>query len=148
MKAPPPCNDSPARLVLLLMRHHRRSSDVRADVEAARALIDAHQGGPLRVADLAAAAGVSEGHFIRQFHRHVGVPPYAYLTARRVVRAAQLLRDGVAPSEVAHLTGFADQPHFTRRFRRAFGMPPGEYQRRARRGDGGAAAAAALPAPQ
>jgi len=117
-------------------RTRRRAAAVRAALEAARGRIDAHvaahRAEPLRVADLAAEAGVSECHFIRQFREHVGMPPHAYLTKRRLEHAAELLREGVVSSEVALLMGFADQAHFGRRFRRAFGIPPGEYQRRAR----------------
>jgi len=110
------------------MRPAQRS---RAAVEAARAHIDAHCTEHVSLAELAAAAGVSECHLVRQFRRHVGAPPHAYLLRRRLERARELLDRGAAPCAVAHLTGFADQAHFTRQFRRRFGLPPGEYRRQA-----------------
>jgi len=109
--------------------HRRRRGAPRATAEAARAHIEAHCTEHVRIADLAAAAGVSVCHLVRQFTRYVGVPPHAYLIRRRLEHALRLLREGASPCTVAYLAGFADQAHFTRQFRRAFGAPPGEYQR-------------------
>jgi AraC-like DNA-binding protein len=47
---------------------------------------------PLRVEDLARAAGLSRAHFSREFRRAFGDSPRAYLLTRRLERAAALLR--------------------------------------------------------
>lgn len=83
----------------------------------------------VRLADLAAIAGLSGYHLVRVFGRSVGLPPYKYLEQLRVERAKELLRAGDPISGVAYDTGFADQSHFTRRFKRVVGVPPGQYAR-------------------
>jgi AraC-like DNA-binding protein len=58
----------------------------------AKDLADARYFEPLRVIDLAHAAGLSRGHFSGEFRRAFGESPHAYLLARRLERAAALLR--------------------------------------------------------
>jgi AraC-like DNA-binding protein len=79
--------------------------------------------------ELAALAGVSPFHLIRQFRLQYGLPPYMYLELVRVNRARDLLRLGEPISRVAYATGFSDQSHLTRRFKRVVGVPPGQYAR-------------------
>ena len=91
--------------------------------------LHAHLGQRVRLAQLAEVAGMGSFALIRCFGRIVGVPPYAYLELLRIERAKQLLRDGVAITDVAYTTGFSDQSHLTRHFRRVVGVPPGQYVR-------------------
>jgi AraC-like DNA-binding protein len=69
------------------------------------------------------------------------MPPHAFQTQARIARAKTLLRQGRAISEVARLTGFADQSHLTRHFKRLVKLTPGEYQQKSKnvqdRGGGG-----------
>lgn len=83
----------------------------------------------LRLADLAAIAGLSTHHLIRAFRRETGLTPHAHLIGVRVRRARDLLRAGETPAVVAHLVGFADQAHLTRAFKARIGVPPGAYRR-------------------
>ncbi|MGH9509375.1 MAG: helix-turn-helix domain-containing protein [Terriglobales bacterium] len=78
---------------------------------------------------LAAVVGLSPFHLSRTFSRDVGLPPHAFQTQVRVLRAKGLLQEGCAVSQVACFTGFADQSHLTRHFKRIVGIPPGEYLR-------------------
>jgi AraC-like DNA-binding protein/quercetin dioxygenase-like cupin family protein len=98
-------------------------------VSVAREYIEAHATSVVRLATLAELTGLNAFSLIRAFRAAVGVPPYAYLTHVRLVRAVQLLRDGLPVSRVAYVSGFSDQSHFTRRFKSALGMPPGQYAR-------------------
>lgn len=66
-------------------------------------------------------------HLCREFSREYGLPPYAFLTHARVVRASLLLRRGVAPSDVASRVGFCDQSQMHRHFVRIVGCTPGTY---------------------
>lgn len=66
-------------------------------------------------------------HLCRAFSRELGLPPYAFLTQARVVRASILLRRGVAPSDVASRVGFCDQSQMHRHFVRIVGCTPGTY---------------------
>jgi AraC-like DNA-binding protein len=77
---------------------------------------------------LAGLAGLSPFHFNRVFGEQYGMPPHAFQTQLRVLRAKALLRQGRAIPQVASQTGFADQSHLTRHFKRLVGVPPGQYQ--------------------
>ena len=69
-----------------------RSSPVFATSRARRISSTAATADPLDVDDLARAAGLSRAHFSREFRRHFGESPHAYLLTRRLERAAALLR--------------------------------------------------------
>ena len=83
------------------------------------------------VAELAAAAGLSEGYFSRAFRTATGEAPYAYALRRRVERAQELLlADPNLPvTEVALACGFVDQAHLTKAFRARVGLPPAAWRR-------------------
>jgi AraC-like DNA-binding protein len=80
--------------------------------------------------DLAAHAGLDKFHLCRAFRAQVGVPPYAYLTLLRIVRAKELLAAGMRPRDIALLVGFYDQSQLNRHFRRIVGTTPAQYARR------------------
>jgi AraC-like DNA-binding protein len=79
--------------------------------------------------ELAAHAGLDKFHLCRAFRIQVGMPPYAYLTHLRVMRAKALLAAGVKPSDVALRVGLYDQSQLNRHFRRIVGTTPGQYAR-------------------
>ncbi|HET7551174.1 MAG TPA: AraC family transcriptional regulator [Gemmatimonadaceae bacterium] len=79
----------------------------------------------LRIADLAAVAGVDPAHLARRFRAHYGTTAGAYLREIRVQRAADALVRSPAPlARIALDCGFADQSHFTRVFRTVHGVTP------------------------
>lgn len=94
--------------------------------EATRRLVA--PGAPPRVADVAAALGVSERQLARRVIARVGRPPRELLSLARFERAVGLIRAGVELTEVAILAGYADQPHMNREFRRFAGAPPGRVR--------------------
>lgn len=85
--------------------------------------------GPVSLDELAAHVGRDKFYLCRMFRAQVGLPPHAYLTHLRVVRARQLLARGTRPSEVARNVGFYDQSQLTRHFRRITGVTPARYAR-------------------
>src|ERR1700744_3665119 len=90
---------------------------------------DARYAEPLGVDDMAAAAGLSRAHFSREFRRAFGESPHGYLLARRLERAAALLRNtdrNVA--EVCLDVGLTSVGSFTTSFKRTFGKTPTEYR--------------------
>ena len=102
---------------------------------AARVLayIHAHLGENLPLADLAALAGISTGHFARAFRTSVGETPHRFIVRQRVERARELLRSGgreMSLGEAAFQTGFSSQSHFTRCFWACCGLTPGEFLRK------------------
>ncbi len=84
---------------------------------------------PLRLADLASAAGVTPAHLIRLFKRETGRTPQRELLRIRLQRAeALLVETGWTIAEIAHHCGFADPPHFSRRFTAEYGISPGRHR--------------------
>ena len=84
----------------------------------------------LKLAQLAAVAGMSASHFKVLFRQSVGVPVHQYVVQRRVDHAIALLRRDTLPfSEVAAQSGFAHQSHMAQCVRRATGMPPSVLKR-------------------
>ena len=78
---------------------------------------------------LADHAGTDKFHLCRAFRAQVGLPPHAYLTRLRIIRAKELLAAGVRPSEIAPRVGLYDQSQLNRHFRRIVGTTPGAYAR-------------------
>lgn len=82
------------------------------------------------LAELAEVAELSTFYLCRVFSTVVGMPPHAYQTQMRVVRAKVLLVAGHLPlAQIATEVGFASQSHFTRHFARLVGVTPGQYVR-------------------
>jgi transcriptional regulator GlxA family with amidase domain len=79
----------------------------------------------LRVADVAARFGFSEGYFYRAFKRRAGATPVEYVTRLRVEQAQKLLQhSSMSVSRVARLVGYQDPLYFSRIFRKQTGRPP------------------------
>jgi AraC-like DNA-binding protein len=95
----------------------------------AKDLADRRYADPLDVDDLARAAGLSRAHFSREFRRHFGESPHAYLLTRRLERAAALLRTtDRSVAEICFDAGLASVGSFTSSFTRRFGMSPTRYR--------------------
>jgi AraC-like DNA-binding protein len=95
----------------------------------ARDLADARYADSLDIAALAARAHVSPTHFTRMFRAAYGATPHQYLIARRMERAALLLRETDRPvTEVSLDVGFRSLGSFSTTFRRWLGVTPSEYR--------------------
>ncbi len=92
--------------------------------------IDARLAQALTVGEMAAFCALSEHHFAHAFRASFGCAPHEWIVARRIERAAALLRARHAPSldEVARATGHASASHLVRRFKAVHGMTPGQYR--------------------
>jgi len=78
--------------------------------------------------------GVHPVHLCREFRRFFRSTPGEYLRRIRVEAAGRLLRGSDMPlSEVAAVSGFADQAHLSRTFRRITNFSPLQYRRLALR---------------
>lgn len=120
------------------------SVDVRAGLEDARAQLGRLDGlgtaltlvqeqfrEPLRVDDMARAAGLSAQQLERRMRRVLGITAKQYVLRVRLDEAVRLLREGDIPlPEVANRCGFYDQAAFTRAFSRATGTTPGRFRAR------------------
>lgn len=94
--------------------------------------IDANLGGALTLDAMAAELGLGACGFSRAFRRGFGMPPYAYVIARRIERARRMLVETAEPIKaIAAACGFADQAHLTRLLRREFDVTPAALRRSA-----------------
>jgi AraC-like DNA-binding protein len=78
--------------------------------------------------ELAAVAGLSPFHFLRQFKRAHHATPQQMLMALRLFEAKQMLAGGEAPAQVAAAVGLTDQAHLTHAFANRYGVTPARYQ--------------------
>lgn len=106
---------------------------VDARITAAIAHIRARIGGPLRLADLAAAADLSTSRFRHLFVARTGVGFRAFVLWERLNHALALGFGGQSWTAAAHAAHFADSAHLTRTCRRMLGFAPSAARREARR---------------
>jgi len=84
---------------------------------------------PLRLPELAAAAGVSRQHLIKCFKAQLGTTPSRHLWSLRTAHAAELLLHTDLPvAEVAVRCGFKTSFHFSRVFKAQHHASPREYR--------------------
>ena len=98
-------------------------------VSRARRILAARFAERLRLAQLAAACGVSPWFLARIFRRVTGTTVHDYHERLRLRAALEPVSAGQDLSAVAHDLGFASHSHFTESFRRAFGVPPSRVSR-------------------
>jgi AraC family transcriptional regulator len=71
--------------------------------------------------------------FARHFKARVGMPPYRYVTERRVRRAEIFLtEDDRSIVDIALAVGFSSQSHFTTQFTKFSNLTPAAYRARHR----------------
>ena len=94
-------------------------------VDRARDLIEARLGTRLPVSHLARELGCSHGHLVRRFRAALGTTVVGWIHARRVQRAAHLLRHSSLPiTDIARSVGVYDLHAFNKLVRRGLGAPP------------------------
>lgn len=98
-------------------------------IRRVKEMIDAHietqADTALGIADMARAVGLKPNYLIQSFSRSSGISPHAYLIARKICRAKDLLAQGHSAAAIAVALGFYDQSHFIRHFRKITGVTPG-----------------------
>jgi AraC family transcriptional regulator len=88
----------------------------------------------LSLTEIAETVGVHETHLAREFKKHRRSTVGDYLRRLRIEYACRLISaSDVALSEVALLSGFADQSHFTKIFSQIMRMSPAVYRKICRR---------------
>jgi len=102
---------------------HAEAVDVRVRA-ASELLATGHS-----VSAVAKRVELSERQLTRRFTDRVGVAPKMFARVIRMQHAASLLREGMAPSAVASLAGYADQAHFTRDSVELAGITPAALSR-------------------
>ncbi len=114
---------SPAHLSL------RNEKSVRRLNQAAN-FVFAHLGGPIRLEDVASAAGMGEAAFCRYFKRTTGRTLTQFIAELRVSEACKRLVESgdTSIAEIAFEAGFGSLSSFNKIFREQKGMSPREYR--------------------
>ena len=98
-------------------------------VQRMQTFIEEHLNEPITLHMLANAAGYSPWHAAKVFKALTGKPPFEYIRALRLSRAAVRLRDeGGKIVDVAFDFVFDSHEGFTRAFSRQFGVTPQNYE--------------------
>lgn len=97
---------------------------VRKMIAAASARLD----GPISLADVVEATGLSASRLRHLFVEQTGLPFKTYLLWLRLTRAVGCMAAGAPLTQAAHEAGFADSAHFSRTFRRMFGIAPAQLR--------------------
>ena len=109
-----------------MLRQIARSDSRLAQVRRAIDWIRLHFAEPLRVAPLAAMAGMSLAAFYRHFRKVTAMTPIQYQKRLRLLKARrQLLFEPHNAASVAFSVGYESPSQFSREYARMFGMPPG-----------------------
>ena len=91
--------------------------------------IDAHLAERLSLEMLARAAALSTYHFAHSFRATTMLTPHAFVTARRMDRARELLlRTTLATSAIATSVGYTSLAHFRENFVRWLGATPARFR--------------------
>ena len=82
---------------------------------------------PIR--EVALECGMSEGYFIREFKKAVGVSPQNYRLLNRIKVAKELLcESSLSITEISYAVGFEDPLYFSRIFKSKEGVSPNKYR--------------------
>ncbi|MBZ5589997.1 MAG: AraC family transcriptional regulator [Acidobacteriia bacterium] len=115
--------------------HSPADESAMEDLAEAVLHIREHVDRPLRVADLAALAHLSEYRFARRIRVLFGLTPTQLVIKTRIDAARGMLQDTEDPiGAIALACGYCDQSAFTRKFKATVGLTPAQYRERSPRG--------------
>jgi AraC family transcriptional regulator of adaptative response/methylated-DNA-[protein]-cysteine methyltransferase len=98
-------------------------------VQRTLAHLEGHPDGPVRLSDLARAAGVSAWHLQRTFKKALGLSPREYAAARRAERLRSGLRREGSVSRATYEAGFGSSSRVYESAHRLLGMTPGAFRK-------------------
>ena len=82
---------------------------------------------PLSLDQIASQFYLSKHYLCRIFKSATGFSVMEYIIYSRVLRARQLLQEGVSVQQAGEMSGFSDNSHFIRTFGHLTGVTPGRY---------------------
>ncbi len=78
---------------------------------------------------------ISKHYLCRIFKSATGFSVMEYIIHSRILRARQLLQEGLSVQQAGELSGFSDNSHFIRTFGNLTGISPGRYAKEYQSGD-------------
>ena len=90
---------------------------------------------PLSLDQIAGRFYISKHYLCRIFKSATGFSVMEYIIYSRVLKARQLLQEGVSVQQAGELSGFSDNSHFIRTFGHLTGLTPGKYAKEYQSGD-------------
>lgn len=82
---------------------------------------------PLSLDQIASQFYISKHYLCRIFKSATGFSVMEYIIYSRVLKARQLLQEGISVQQAGELAGFSDNSHFIRTFGHLTGVTPGRY---------------------
>lgn len=82
---------------------------------------------PLTLDQIAGKFFISKHYLCRIFKSATGFSVMEYIIYSRILRARQLLQEGISVQQAGELSGFSDNSHFIRTFGHLTGTSPGRY---------------------
>jgi AraC-like DNA-binding protein len=82
---------------------------------------------PLTLDQIAGKFFISKHYLCRIFKSATGFSVMEYIIYSRILKARQLLQEGVSVQQAGELSGFSDNSHFIRTFGHLTGTSPGRY---------------------
>ncbi len=82
---------------------------------------------PLTLDQIAGKFFISKHYLCRIFKSATGFSVMEYIIYSRILRARQLLQEGISVQQAGEMSGFSDNSHFIRTFGHLTGTSPGRY---------------------
>lgn len=96
--------------------------------ERIKEIIKIHVNVNLTLSEISDEVKINQFKIIRLFKNKTHLTPHAYLMNAKINKAKDLIKKGVAISDVYFLLGFFDQSHFIRNFKKIVAVTPKQYQ--------------------
>ncbi len=89
--------------------------------------VDQHIEDVISMEELAAHVFLSKYHFLRTFKAQANITVHEFIMKKRLIKACDLMDQGMQITEVYKFCGFRDYSTFFRNFKSRFGINPGQW---------------------
>lgn len=108
----------------VVIKYHRNRKLILDDIFS---YISVHLTDDISLESLEKEFFVSKYHICREFKRHTGLSPHAYIVKARLNLCCKYIEQGLPINEAYQLGGFNGYNHFFRAFKNEYRMTPKEY---------------------
>ncbi len=120
--------DTSGRIAAIKASRPSTRKELFARLETAKQVLEQQFDQPVRMADVASSAALSEFHFYRSFKSVYGISPHQFLLKKKIERSAELIAKGnLTLTAIAYQVGFSDIHSFSKAFRQHLGSSPSKW---------------------